>query len=77
MGKKVIFAEATDGTLSIGSQADATIGDVITTIASSDTVLTGGHGLAQKLALVEIGVVAGGMSAGRTLVQAATFGRAG
>lgn len=78
MGKKLTLAEnAETGVITIAAQAEATYSDVITTVLSQDTVLTGGHGLVQKLLLVEIGAVVNGMRAGQSFVKAATFGMAG
>lgn len=69
--------DSATGAVSIASQAEATAMDILTTIPSTDKVVTGVYGLIQRAALVETGVIIGGMSAGRNLVQAATLGKAG
>lgn len=78
MSRTLTLATAADtGVVTIVAQAEATIGDIFTTAISTDKVVTGTYGLLQRFALFEAGVIAGGMSAGRTLISAATFGKAG
>lgn len=79
MGSKLVtlVADATTGVVSIASQAEAKVSDIFTASIDTNKTITGTYGLIQRLALVEVGVIVGGMSAGRTLVQAATFGKAG
>lgn len=79
MGSRTLTlaTNANTGEVTIASQAEATVGDIFTTAVSTDKVVTGTYGLLQRAAIFEAGAIAGGMSAGRSLVQAATFGKAG
>lgn len=79
MGSRTLTlaTDASTGAVSIASQAEATIGDIFSTAISTDKVVTGTYGLLQRLAIFEAGAIVSGMSAGRGLVEAATFGKAG
>lgn len=78
MSRKLTLAtNATTGEVTIASQAEATFADVLTTIPSTTEVVTGSLGLVQRLAIFEAGNIVGGMVAGSSFVQAATFGMAG
>lgn len=60
MSKKVIVSA--DGS---ASATDATIGDIFTTLVSTDSVVTGSYGLVQKLLLVGVGAVGLNLYQGR------------
>lgn len=78
MGSRTLTlaTDATTGVVSIAAQAEATVGDIFTTVASTDKVVTGTYGLLQRFALFKGNIIADNISAGRTLMSAATFGKA-
>lgn len=79
MGSKLVtlVTNAETGVVTIASQAEAKVVDIFTASIDTNKTITGTYGLLQRLALVEVGVILGGMSAGRSFVSAATFGKAG
>lgn len=54
MSKKVTL----DAAGTAATVADATIGDIFSTALSTDSALTGAYGLAQKVGLVAVGMMA-------------------